>query len=130
MENKMAEHDTAIEDLKGFRKSTIKRLDSQDLKLDGISTQLQTLFAKLSKPLFTPFQIFGISVVLIGYMASVMIFGGDIKSDVRVNTIGVENNNENWSHFMKIQELHFEKFQVKLDQILIDVAVLKSEKEE
>jgi hypothetical protein len=125
MESKMAEHDKEIEGLKEFRKSTVKRLESHDLKLDGISKQLQSLFIKLSKPLFTPVQLIGGISALIVYVVMILVYGGEIKSDVRVNTVEISN----YKHLMEIQTLQFDKIQNTLDLIQIDVAVLKAESE-
>ena len=80
---------------------------------------------ELLKPKFTPFQIMSMVTVLIGYMASIMIYVSIIKSDVRVNTLEIKNTKE-------ITQLHneqYDKIIKTLEQIQIDIAILKSQKE-
>lgn len=112
----MIQHDKEIEGLNEFRKNTNKRLDSISNKVDGILVQI-------SKPIFTPAQMIGGVSALIVYVVIILIYGGEIKSDVRVNTVEIEN----FKHLMEIQTMQYDKIQSTLDAIQIDVAVLKSE---
>lgn len=72
------------------------RTDLDDFKMvsdsfrDGINSKIDDIMIQLKKPLFTPYQSFGILVVFIGYMVAIMAYGSNIKSDVRANSIDNE----------------------------------------
>lgn len=80
-------HDAEIRKLRGdldyFKTDTNSFRDDINIKIDDIMIQLK-------KPFFTPYQSFGIFITFVGYMAVVMAYGGNIKSDVRANSIDVE----------------------------------------
>lgn len=114
-------------DFNGYRDNTNSKLEDikndSDSFRDGINNKIDDIMVQLKKPIFTPYQAFGIFVVLVGYMGTIMVYGGDINSDVKVHSVKIENIENSKSTQIK----QYEKIINTLDIISIDVAVLKSE---
>jgi hypothetical protein len=93
-----------------YRKTTNHRLDE--------------ILEKI-KPQFTYPQITGFLLVLVGFMASIMLYASDVKSDTRNNSTKIHAIEDGVSKKMFL----YENIDLKLEKLLTDVAVLKSQSE-
>lgn len=80
------------------------------------------------KPQFSSAQITGFLLTLVSMMAGAMLYITDVKSDTRVNTIKSTSNEKDIDDLEKIQALQYQNIDVKLDQLIKDVAVLNAQK--
>ena len=81
-------------DFDGFRTNINSKIDGviddSDVFRHGINSKIDNIMEQLKKPILTPYQTMGLFLAFVGYMAAVMTYGGNIKSDVRKNSIDNE----------------------------------------
>lgn len=77
-----------------------------EVKFEQINDALDEIKDKL-KPQFTPAQITGFLLTILGYMVGVMLYVSDIKSDIRDNTTNID--------YMKVSS---EKTSLQYDNIM------------
>lgn len=112
MKEVVKQHD---EDITEIKDDLNKFRDNTNRKLDDIMKIIQ-------KPIFTTFQAVGLVSGALCYVVLIMVYGSDIKSDVRVNTVEISNSKE----LRQLQTLQNEKIMDALDLIQVDIAVLKN----
>lgn len=98
-------------ELQEYKKTTNQRLDE--------------IIEEIKKPFLTPYQITGLLLTIVIYMASMFVYVSNTKSDTRNNTTRITNVEETEDN----NTIRYENIDLKLEILLTKVAVLEAKED-